>query len=187
MPALRLKPIGGTTNLGLSGKVLLKWHGKRVEEELYRRLTRNLKEATELYRSTVEKVFKSQPWSSVPVAGFDLRKFTGKRSPAGGPPYKQTANLANSIVKSFKLRTVNSFFSGTPLRGRASTEVKYAQNIELGGPAVYIPQVRKIHTPVRLVNPISRRRAIKLNISARPVWKPQLKILTPKILKILAK
>lgn len=186
MPALRLKLIGGTTNLGLSSKVLFKWHGKRVEEELYKRLTRNLKEATELYRSTVEKVFKSQPWGSVPVAGFDLRKRI-KNSPAGGPPYKQTGNLANSVVKSFKLRTANSFFSGTPLRGRTSTEVKYAQNIELGGPAVYIPQVRKIHTPIRLVNPIPRRRALKLNISPRPVWKPQLKILTPKILKILAK
>ncbi len=185
MPPFRIN-----RNLGLSVKVRLKWNGPRIEEQLYARLVRNLRIATKFYRGEVSKTFSKQPWGSRPVGGGLLRK-AFKTSPAGGPPYKQTANLARSIVWSLKTNTRNAFFSGRELRGRTSTEVKYAQNIELGSAAsggiVRIPQTQKIHTPIRLVNPMSRRKAFSLKpISPRPVWIPILRRLTPKLLKILA-
>ncbi len=176
-------------SIGLSGKSVLKWHGKKVEEQLYARLVRNLREATDKYHSEVQRIFKQQPWGSRPVSGGSLRK-AFKSSPSGGPPYKQTSNLANSIVFSIKTGSRNSFFNGRQLRGRTSTEVKYAQNIELGSGktgTVRITQTQKIHTAIRLVNPLSRRKALSLYIRPRPVWIPILVRLTPKLLKILAK
>ena len=183
MPPFRIN-----RNLGLSVKVRLKWNGPRIEEQLYARLVRNLRIATKFYRGEVSKTFSKQPWGSRPVGGGLLRK-AFKTSPAGGPPYKQTANLARSIVWSLKTNTRNAFFSGRELRGRTSTEVKYAQNIELGSGktgTIRIPQTQKIHTPIRLVNPISKRKALTLFILARPVWIPALQKLKPQILKILA-
>ena len=173
-------------SIGLSGKSVLKWHGKKVEEQLYARLVRNLREATDKYHSEVQRIFKQQPWGSRPVSGGSLRK-AFKSSPSGGPPYKQTSNLANSIVFSIKATSKNAFFNGRQLRGRTSTEVKYAQNIELGGKAIRIPQTQKIHTPIRLVNPIPKKKAATLTITKRPVWIPTLAKLKPKLLKILAK
>lgn len=184
MPPLKLRVSG--QNLGLSGRVLLKWRGKEIETWLYGRLMKNLKVATKLYHSEVQKIFKKQPWGSRPVGGFDLRK-AFRSSPPRSPPYKQTANLANSIVFSIKSTSKSAFFSGRELRGRTSTEVKYAQNIELGGKAVRIPQTQKIHTLIRLVNPIPKKIAAQLVIVKRPVWIPSLLRLKSKLLKILAK
>ncbi len=181
MPPLRI-----SRNLGLRSKSKFIWRGKQIEAWLYGRLTRNLKEATERYHIEVTRIFKQQPWGSRPVSGGSLRK-AFRVSPTGGPPYKQTSNLANSPVWSVKFSSKSSFFSGGQLRGRNSTEVKYAFNIELGGKAVRIPQTQKIHTAIRLVNPMSRRKALSLTIMPRPVWIPALQKLTPKLLKILAK
>ncbi len=184
MPPLRI-----SRNLSLSSKSTLKWNGPKVEAWLHGRLTRNLKEATEKYHSEVQRTFKQQPWGSRPVSGGSLRK-AFRVSPTQGPPFKQTSNLANSTVWSVKITSKNAFFNGRQLRGRTSTEVKYAQNIELGSGktgTVRIPQTQKIHTAIRLVNPLSRRKALTLFIQARPVWIPILRRLTPKLLRILAK
>lgn len=175
-------------NIGLSSKSTLKWHGPRVEAWLYGRLTRNLRIATKFYHGEISRIFKTQPWGSKAVGG-GLRRKAFKVSPTGGPPYKQTSNLANSIKFSLHFNSKSRFFSGGQLKGRTSTEVKYAQNIELGSGktgTIRIPQSQKIHTAVRLVNPMSRRKAQTLYIAARPVWIPALRRLTPKLLKILA-
>lgn len=175
-------------NLGLSSKSTLKWRGPKVETWLYNRLTRNLRIATKFYKGEISKIFKTQPWGSKAVGG-GLRRKSFKRSTPGQPPFKQTSNLANSIVFSLHFNSKSRFFSGGQLKGRTSSEVKYAQNIELGSGktgTVRIPQTQKIHTTVRLVNPMSRRKAQTLYIAARPVWIPALRRLTPRILKILA-
>ncbi len=169
-------------------KVNLKWKQKEVETALYARLSRNLIKATKFYHQHIQDTFLRQSWGSNPVKGGLLRK-TFKVSAPGRPPFKQTSNLAKSIRFSFKTTTQSAFFSGRELRGRTSTEVKYAQNIELGSGktgTIRIPQSQKIHTRIRLVNPLPKRKAILLFIAARPVWIPTLRKLKPQILKILA-
>lgn len=172
-------------NLGLTSKVNLVWNGPRIEAQLYARLARNLRIATKFYHGEVTRIFKTQPWGSKAIGG-GLRRKAFKSSPTKGPPYKQTGNLANSPVWSVRVGTRNAFFTGGRMKGRNSTEVKYAKNLELGGATVRIPQSQKIHTAVRLVNPIPKRKT-PVSISPRPVWIPLLERLTPKLLKILAK
>jgi len=182
----KLKLTGQVNLLGKS-RVVLKWNEVKVSQILFKRLRRNLTLATRFYHGEVIRIFKTQPWGSRAVGG-GLRRKSFRSSPSGRPPFKQTGNLANSPVFNIKgPQTAQTFFSGIQgIRGRISTEVKYAKSLELGGTPVRIPQTQKIHTAVRLVNPIPKRKT-PTSIAPRPVWIPLLRRLTPKLLKILAK
>lgn len=169
----------------------LVWYGDSFMYQLELYGIRHAQRAINIYYKALVKQLKSQPWGSIVgrrkyrrASGYNLRwendilmsrtprrevvantanKRTAIRfSPDGQPPYKQTGNLANGVVKEIVKRE-----SDGQVTGSVFTTVPYAKEVEFGG-TKQVDQSVKIHTRWRLTNPFLRA----VRIAARPVWGP---------------
>ena len=129
-------PITGKTT------IVLKWNGKQKFRSIKDELRRNLSIAVKLVRTRIRRDISI--WGSKGLKGGRAR-LRQRHSKPGGPPFRQTGNLYNSIKQRTKLK-------GGLIIGEIWTDVKYAKTLEKGG--LDFGGGRKKHTRRFVVNPL---------------------------------
>lgn len=122
-----------------------------------------MKAARHLENAIINEYTKNLGSVAVGGLGGNLRKRVIHSSP-GEAPYVQTSNLSKSTKTSYNFKGLARSFL---VKGRVSTDVKYARTLERGG-SYNLPQRYKKYTSIRLINPLKRAPVI----APRPVWIP---------------
>jgi hypothetical protein len=143
----------------------LTWNGNRVRATIMQKLHNGVRNAVQSYTTALQTALNR--WGSDPVfANYRVRR---RHSSPGQAPFKQTANLHDSIQPDMSGVSNVIYFpgmiGGEEITGEISTDVDYAVALELGGSIQGGP---KRHTSIRLINPIQG----PINIAPRPAWIP---------------